>query len=704
MTKPGQTDSGLIDALVWLTAHYGRARSASVLAAGLPVEDKGMTPQLFCEAATRAGLRARIVKKSPADINDAVLPAVVLTATRGAVVLVTRTGDTVRIIDGGVESTIEANALDKRANGYAIYVRPAEEGAADAEQSHWFWPAINEGAGVYAQVALATVFINLFALTSPLFMMNFYNRVLPNNAVETGWVLAIGALVVFGFDFIIKTLRGYFIDIAGRRADVVVGQKIYDQLLDVRLGQRRDSIGASASMLRDFDGVRDFLTSATLSVIIDLPFSLLFVAAIWWVAGPSMALVLLLIYVLAMAVGWLTQLPVKRSVRKALMAAEKKHGLLVETMAAQETVRGLGAEGVLRGRYRRYLASAAEAGQVSRFYSGLSVNFSGLMQAGSGVVLVLIGMYMVAARDMTSGALIACMMLSSRAIAPVGAVAALLNKYHQARASYRRIDELMKQDTERGGTRNFLHRPDLRGAFSMQNVDFAYPDSNVKTLSGVSLNIAAGERVAIVGRIGSGKSSLVKLLVNFYQPAAGAVLVDGTDMRQIDPADLRRHVAYMGQDTTLISGSIRDNIALARHDASDADILRVAEMTGVHDFVRRHPQGYDAAVGEGGQGLSGGQRQAVALARTLLRDTPVLVLDEPTNAMDGGSEERLLQKLEPYLANKTFILVTHKPALLRLVNRLIVVDNGRVVMDGARDQVWQALAQGQVAAIPGAGG
>jgi ATP-binding cassette subfamily C protein LapB len=314
----------------------------------------------------------------------------------------------------------------------------------------------------------------------------------------------------------------------------------------------------------------------------------------------------------------------------------------------------------------------------------------------SSVVIMLVGMYMVQEHTLTVGSLMACVILASRAIMPIGQVAGLVNRYHQARSAYRNLDAVMQQPVERPRDKNFLHRPILKGHFQFKDVSFAYPKTPNPVLQDISLNITEGEKVAIVGRIGSGKSTLIKLLVNFFEPVQGTLLIDDTDMRQIDPADLRRNVSYMGQDTALMSGSLRDNIVMGRPRATDAEVLKIAEMTGVHDFVRKHPMGYDAPVGERGEGLSGGQRQSVALARTLLMDTPVLILDEPTNAMDTGTEEMILRNLETYIKNKTFILVTHKPALLKLVNRLILMDGGRVAMDGSKEAVLQALASGKI--------
>lgn len=703
--KPEEKRSGdaLLESLVYVTGFFGHARSPEALSAGLPVDRKGMTPKLFCQAAERAGLKAKVIKRSPDQVPAEVMPAIIVLKSKDALIAIARADKgNVRVLDplSRQEKTVSLKELSKQSTGYAIYIKPdyvdGEDGG-EALSQHWFWGSVLENKGIYIKVFLASFLINCFALTSPVFIMNFYNRVLPNNAVETGWVLSIGAASVFVFDFVIKTLRGYFIDIAGRRADVILAQKLYNQVLDMRLGTRAGSIGAFANSMREFDALREFFNSATMTGLVDFPFSLLFVAAIWVIAGPHIAFLLLGLYAAVLFVGYIMQIPVKRKVHQAMKTGEQKHGLLVETIGSIETVRGVAGEGALRANYSHYVGKAAEAGQESRFYSGLSVHFSAFIQQLSGVLIVLLGMYLIADKEMSVGALIACVLLSSRAIAPIGMLAGLVNKYHQARSAYRTLDGIMRLPVERPRDKKFLHRPSLTGNFTFRGVEFAYPKTHRPVLQNVNLSVKAGEKVAIVGRIGSGKSTLVKLMVDFFEPTRGTILVDDTDMRQIDPADLRRSIAYMGQDTALMSGTVRENIVMGRPHASDADVLRVAELAGVHDFIRRQPMGYDTALAERGEGLSGGQRQAVALARTLLMDTPVLILDEPTNAMDAGTEEKVLRNLEIYAKDKTLFLVTHKPALLRLVSRIIVMDNAQVVMDGPRDQVWQALASGKVA-------
>lgn len=691
----------LLECLVFLTGFFGHARSAEALVAGLAIDKRGMTPKSFCIAADRAGLRARVMRRKPSKIPPEVLPAVIIASSGAAHVLLrlARKNEAV-ILDlaSRTEKTVPMKDLMKETSGYAIYIKPhyaADESSDGAPLSrHWFWGAVSECSGIYFRVLMASVLINIFALVSPIYIMNFYNRVLPNDAVETGWVLSIGAASVFLFDFVIKSLRGYFIDIAGRRSDVAAAQRLYDQVLDMRLAVRPPSTGAFANIMREFDSVREFFNSATMTALVDFPFSLLFIAAIWVIAGAQVAALLLALYFMVLIVGYIMQIPVRRKVHEAMKTAEQKHGLLVETISGIETIRGASGEGALRSLYGFYTGKAAEAGAVSRYYSGVSVHFSAFIQQLSTVLIVLLGMYLIKDKQMTVGALMACVMLSSRAIAPLGALASLVNKYHQAKSSYRALDAIMRHPVERPRDAAFLHRPKISGNIEFKGVSFAYPRTNRPVLQEVTANIRAGEKVAIVGRIGSGKSSLIKMIVNFYEPTAGAILADGTDIRQIDPADLRRNVAYMGQEAALMSGTIRSNIVMGRPDASDAEVLKAAEFSGAHDFIRRHPLGYDAPVGEHGLGLSGGQRQAVALARTLLMDAPVLVMDEPTNAMDSATEDKVIRALESYARNKTLILVTHKPALLRLVSRLIVLDQGKVYLDGPRDQVLQALSGG----------
>lgn len=695
----------LLACLVFLTAHHGHAKSAEALKAGLAYDEKGMGPDTFCDAATRLGLKAKVIRRSEISaFQQPLLPAVMVLKGGRAVVLLSRdAGNKARIFDPetGVSREIRLPELQKSYSGYGILVHPqsvfTDPGLAHAEDDDrsWFWSLIRDNSGIYGRVIVASVLINLFGLVSPLFIMNVYDRVIPNSAIETGWVLGIAALTAFGFDFIMRTLRGYFIDLAGRRIDVIASRRIYDQVLNMRLAGKPGSSGAFANMLREFDSVRDFITSATMTALVDLPFTFFFLFVIYMLAGP-VALLLFFLILIVIGVGMLLQIPLRAVVARSAHAGEAKHGLLVETIGALEAIKSISADGRLRARYGAHVGEAAEHATKSRFISGFGVNIATFLQQAATIIIVLLGMYLVRDGDMTMGALIAAVMLGGRAIAPIGQVANLLTRYHQSRGALNTINKIMAKPVERPAHQQFLHRPRLEGKIAFDRVSFFYPHTDRKVLDNVSFTINPGEKVGVIGRVGSGKSTIARLMMGLYEPEDGAILADDTDYRQIDPADLRRNIAYIAQDVVLFRGSIRDNITMARPQATEAEILEASRASGVHEFISRHPMGYDAPVGERGEGLSGGQRQAIALARAMLLRPQVFVCDEPTNAMDSFAEEAFVRHIKGQIADKAFVLITHRQNLLTLVDRLILVDQGKIVMDGPRDRVMQALAQGKI--------
>jgi len=696
----------LLECLAFLTAHYGAAKSPKALTSGLPYGEGAMGPDLFCAAAARAGLKTRIVRRSTIKaIPPAVLPAVLILKDNQACILMrvseNEHGAVIWSPDTRAERDVSLTDLKQSYAGYAIFAHPlpspasVEKTGEDEGRIHWMWDTVSDSRPLYVRVIVAAALINLFALASPIFIMNVYDRVIPNNAVETGWVLGIGALTVFLFDFIMRTLRGYFIDLAGRRTDVVAAQRIYSQLLDMKLAERPASSGAFANMLREFDSVRDFYTSATLTAVVDLPFTLFFLFVIWTIGGP-IALMLAVLIAIAGAIGAILQAPLKDLVRKSARSAEAKHGLLVETIQGLETIKAIGADGRLRARYARHVAENAILSQGARFVSALGVNIATFAQQVSSVLIVFLGMYMVQDSAITVGGLIACVLLGGRAVAPVGQVANLMSRWHSARGALKTLDRIMQRPVERPPGAAFLHRPDLKGKIAFSKVSFAYPGIDRGILDSITFTIQPGEKVGLIGRIGSGKSTIARLMMGLYDPAGGTILFDDTDHRQIDPADLRRNVAYIAQDVTLFSGTVRDNITASRPDASESEILEAARASGVHDFVSRHPMGYAAPVGEGGVNLSGGQRQAIALARAILLRPGIYICDEPTNAMDVQAEAAFTNHIAREAKGHTLILITHRQHLLSLVDRLILIDQGRVVMDGPRGKVLDTLASGGV--------
>ncbi|HEY8963208.1 MAG TPA: type I secretion system permease/ATPase, partial [Alphaproteobacteria bacterium] len=618
--KPATTADPLLDCLTWMAAKYGRTRSPEALVAGLPYDTRGMGPELFCEAASRLGLKTKIIERPFDAIDDAVMPCVALMGTHDACVVLShnRKAKDVRLfVPGKGEGVLAVREFEKAYKGFAILVYPQPEAVTDPISGgrlkdvsrHWFWGLMRENKGLYRRVALAALLINFFGLAGPLFVMNVYDRVIPNAAMQTGWVLAIGILTVYIFDLLIRTLRGYFVDLAGRKIDVLAARRIFDHVLDMRLEGRPKSSGVFANMLREFESVKEFFTSATLTAFIDLPFALIFVAFVFFIS-PIFGLIVLGLTIGSAILSYALQKPMRYLIQKGMEAAEARHGVLVETIFGLETIKAIRADGRFRAKYGDHVGQSAVVGQTTRFFSSLTVNVALFLQQICSVLMIVSGMYLVSDGQVTLGALIAGVMLSGRATAPIAQIAGMISRYHSSKSSLATLDRIMHMPVERPEDKNFLHRPVLRGSITFDRVSFTYPNGGANALDGVSFRINDGEKVGIIGRIGSGKSTIARLMMGLYEPKDGAISIDDTDQRQIDPADLRRNFAYIPQDVILFSGTIRENITVAVPHASDAELLKAAQDAGVHDFVSRLPQGYDTPVGERGEGLSGGQRQA----------------------------------------------------------------------------------------------
>lgn len=696
----------LLDCLLVVARAHGRALTPDAVLAGLPLERGRLTPALFERAARRAGLASRIVRQPLARIEPALLPAVLLLAEGKACVLMavdTEAGSCELVFPELGESAVVLTLAEigARHGGVVLYARPRHRFDARTPEvrgsrvGHWFWSVIAENRRLYRDVLLAALIVNLFALALPLFSMNVYDRVVPNHAVETLWTLATGVLIVLCGDFALRTLRGYFVDLAGARADVRLSATIMEKVLDLRMEVRPESAGSFASNLRAFESVRDFISSATVTAFIDLPFALLFLLVIGWIAWPMVipfvvGIVLLLIHSLTV------QRRMHALAETSYRASAQRNATLVEGLVGIETVKALGAEAVIQGKWESSATLVASVGARLRLLAATATNGALWVQQMVSLATVVIGVYLIRDGALTMGGLIACYLLSSRAMAPIGQVAGLLVQYHSAATAFESLDELMKRPVERPPEMRFTSRPALRGEIEFRNVGFAYREGEEAVLREVSFRIRAGEKVAVLGRVGSGKTTLEKLILGLYRPGSGAVLVDGIDLRQLDPAELRRNIGYVPQDVTLFYGSLRDNIAMGLPQADDAAVARAARIAGLAEFVDAHPHGYGMLVGERGESLSGGQRQAVAVARALIADPPILLLDEPTAAMDHASEEALKQQLREHAAGKTMIVVTHRTSLLDLVDRIIVVDAGRIVADGPKAQVVDALRQGRI--------
>ncbi|MBL1320842.1 MAG: type I secretion system permease/ATPase [Methylophaga sp.] len=697
-------DDPLLSCLTVLTKLLNKPHSADSLSAGLPLVDNKLTPKLFSRAAERAGLSSKVVKRPLRKISNLVVPAVLLLENSTACVVLEFKKKTARVIfpeTGEGEAEVALDELQKIYTGYAIFIKAVHNFDKRTQHSeiprtkHWFWGTILRFWPIYGEVFIASILVNAFAIASPLFVMNVYDRVVPNHALETLWVLAIGVATVFVFDLLLRTLRGYFIDVAGKKADVILSSTIFEKVMNIKMEARSNSVGSFANSMQEFESFRDFFTSSTLIALIDVPFTFLFIFVIWTLGG-ELAYVPLVAIPLALLVSFVVQFPLSRSVKQLFQHSGQKSATLIETLTGLETIKSIGAESLIQRKWEQTIGFIAKYSHQTRILSSIAVNFTSFLQQMASVSIVVFGVYKIAEGEITMGALIACTILTGRALAPLGQVAGILTRYHQSKAALSSLNHLMSLPVERPSGREFLHRPDFQGGIEFKKVTFRYPEQPIDALSEVSFTIKPKEKVAFIGRIGSGKSSIEKLILGLYEPSEGAILLDGTDIRQVDPVDLRRNVGYAPQDVVLFFGSIRDNIVMGSPFANDAAVLKAAETAGVTEFVNRHPAGYDMPIGERGEGLSGGQRQSVTIARALLLEPPILILDEPTNAMDNSTEDQFKAKLAATLADKTLLLVTHKSSLLSLVDRIIVMDQGRLIADGPREQILEALKKGHI--------
>ena len=696
----------LLDCLIELTRLHGRPSTRAALSAGLPLAGGCLTPSLFARAAARGGLSSRIVRRKLDAIDAALLPVILLLKGDEACVLLgwNATGDEARLLfpeTGQGEVTLTRSELAERYVGIALFARPRftfdarTPEVGKVVQRHWFWGALLEQAPLYRDVLGAALLINVFALVMPIFSMNVYDRVVPNNATETLWMLALGVLLVVGMDFMMRLLRGHFIDLASARIDVKLSALIMERVLGMRLEAKPASVGSFASNLRSFESVRDFIASATVTALIDFPFALIFLLVILWISWP-----LVLIPIVGLIVGVIYAYVVQHKMHElsetTYRAAALRNAALVESLTALETIKTQGAEGVVQNKWERTSAFLSRTNAQMRLLSASATNGAATIAQVVSVALIVAGVYLIHERLLTMGGLIAVNMLGGRAIAPLGQAVGMLMQFQNARMSLETLEKLMAQPVERPDAAAFIHRPEIVGEIEFRNVSFAYPEQGEPALQNVSLRIAPGEHVVILGRTGSGKTTLQKLMLGLYQPTEGVVRIDGIDLRQLDPADLRRNVGFVGQDATLFYGTLRENISIGAPYADDSAIVHAAEIAGLTQFVNRHPKGFDMIIGERGESLSGGQRQEVAIARAVLMDPPILFFDEPTSAMDFTTEAAFKERLRRFAAHKTVVIVTHRSSLIDLATRIIVVDDGRIVADGPREQVVQALQSGRI--------
>jgi len=723
---PGLEHDALAHAMVWLTRHHGQERSIASLLASQQVEG-ALGPDQALRALREAGWNAGLSQRAIVDIPDVLLPVVLLLHNGDACVLVARERQAggvsmCSVVMPGPEPlqiTASDAELSAEYSGVALVATPAAHAAPTSgasledggmlrdPRSHWLWGTIRRFIPYYRSALLAALLSNLLMLVTGLVTSVVYDKVIPHQAFATLWALAAAGGLALIFDLTARQLRAYLIDLAGKKADLLVGTMLFRQSLGVRMEHRPESAGAYSHIVSQIELVREFFSSATLSVVSDLPFIVIFIGMTFLIGGP-LGWVMVLAVPMILGAAFLIQASLRRATSANMQHHADLHGLLVEAVEGIEDIKATGAQGRFLHRYEQTTAQSVLTQLRSKRMTTLTMNLSTVAQQLITLVMLVWGVYLIDAKVITGGALMGAVMFAMRTIAPLTSIVMLTTRYQSARAAMRALDKVMAQPTDRETGRSYIPIRQLSGRIALHDVSFAYPAADgqqaPRVLKNVSLAFEPGERVAILGRIGSGKSTILRLIAGLYRPSDGMVDVDGIDLRQLDPNDFRAGVGYVPQDSRLFNGTLRDNVLLGRASAEAHRLAEVAKLTGLARVAENHPMGWDLPVGESGGLLSGGQRQLVALTRSLITEPRILLMDEPTSSMDAQSEVAFLRQLREAASDCTLIVVTHRPAVLEMVQRIVVIDAGRVVMDGPKAQVLAALSGVKPTPAAGQGG
>jgi len=708
-SSPADTDS-LLQSLLWICDSYGVEKSVASFMAGLPSTNR-LSIEQGMRSLEASGFATKLVKRDASIFPNELLPVVVMTKTGGALILKQRIQS-----DKGLRpqfecldpSTSNQSFMVSEAelltiqSGHCLLVKhlpkPGEAGGEDAEEpsgSSWLWKTVWRYRRYYYDSILASILINVLSTLGGLFAIHIYDRVIPLKAYSTLWSLVVGVVMAMLFEAAARHLRDYLLDLAARKSDITLSSALFKQALGLRLEHTPPSSGAFAHQVRQFETVRDFAASASMAVITDLPFALLFIFMIFTVAGPLAVVPLAAIFIV-MITAILVQYPMHKLMLETFRDQSAMMGVLIESIEGIETLRVTGASGIMIKRYEELNATTAHSGMRFRIISNIVMTFFNLVQQAQGIIVMVWGTYLIHQGELSTGALVGCMMFAGRAIGPVGQFVQLAMRFQTAKTAMAGLNSLMSMPTERDPARSYLQKTKFNGSIEIQKLSFAYPSTgNHKppiALRDVTLSIEPGERVAFVGKIGSGKSTLLRMIAGLFQPIEGQVKIDGIDIRQIDPVDFRNQIGYVTQDLRLFRGTLRENIFLGRSAATVDAFMEVVALTGLDKIADAHPMGYDMPIGSMGLGLSGGQRQLVALARALITRPKILLMDEPTSAMDMQTEAMFTKRLEDIVKGRTVIIVTHRPSLLSVVDRIVVMDNQRMVADGEKEKILAMLA------------
>ena len=702
---------GILECLALLARELDLPINRVSMAQGFALDDNGrVSMDAYPDLAHQHGMVAAWSKANLSTLPSYVLPVIVpLMDGRGAILREISGQEAIVSYsdEDGIKSAVPLKTLESLAMNQVLVVKAAAKQGLDKLQAFqgkafgWFWGTLWRFRKFYIESMVATVLANILTLATIFFTMNVYNRVVPTAAYASLWTLAIGTCIAIIFEFLMRWLKARMVDLGGKKADLAINATLLREILSIRLEHRPSSIGVFASSMRDFDALRDFFSSASLVLLADLPFIFMFLGLVWLIGGPIVIIPVVAIPLLLL-VGILSQPSLTRAIRQNMKEAGDRQSVLVESVLNLESLKAHNEHSYLQRRWEAANLASAESYKTTRGITNLITGLTAMVQQLTTVGVIVVGVYLIHGNALTLGGLIACVMLTGRAIAPLGSIMSLAARYQQAVSALEILEGLMKRPRDQDPGMQYIVPDRFKGALQTQELEFAYPGAQGQpVIRRITLNIQPGEHVGLVGTVGCGKSTLLRLMSGLYTPLGGSVLIDQVDIRQIDPTAFRERIGYVGQDTQLFMGTLRQNLTLSSHTISDQRILDVLKNLGLQELVASHPRGLDMILTEAGGGLSGGQRQLLSIARMMLRDPVYVFMDEPTAHMDAQTEVRVIKVLQEWCKGRTVILSSHRTQLLALVSRVIMLNRGAVFLDTDRNDFLTKMAGGK--GTPGGG-
>ena len=689
LEKAANSENFLIKAVTLLLKNYGIRKSGAAVRDAIDISHQHVGPKEAVSALSNLGFKASFGRLNFKNLTVEFFPLISFKKNGEACIIhAAPTDNKISITNpvSGNKDEITLKEYSSEFSQYAIIVKELNDREKDERSGHWFFSSFRKSKWIYVQVMIAAMVSNFLSLSVALFTMTVYDRVIPNGAFESLIALSIGVIIALGFDFIIKSIRASFVDTASKRADLEISKRLFERILTLTPTEQRQKTGAMAGTIREFETLREFFNSSTLVILIDLPFVFFFIYVISLIAGP-LSYVFLLSVPLVIIVGLGIQPFLARVTRGAVESGMSKQAVLVETLNGLETVNATGSGKLMRKRYEDALLNQADGGNKIRALSMFIVNFAASVQQYAQVAAIFFGVYLIVEGQISQGALIGAVILGGRTMSPLSQLANTLSRVNGALTAYKNLSKLIGKSFNSASNLAPISRSSLIGEIEFKNVSFEFEGTKQPTINNISFKIPAGQKVALVGKMGSGKSTMSKLVAGMIEPTSGSILIDGIDVRQIDPADVRKNIGIMLQDSWLFSGTIRENIQMGFNEYDDEHILKICKVAGVDDFVGTHPKGYDLEIKERGVGLSGGQKQTINLARSLLHMPEIILLDEPTSSMDQGTEQKIVNSLREFCKEKTMLVVTHRNSILAMVDRVFVMENGKIISDQTPEQL-----------------